>query len=420
MKSAWLTVLSIFALCGAAVGIVTPQPLCADSWAMPGTEAYLSPNGEYRFTVEPSQIGSQLEYFAQEAEAQSNGEAIERPAPIGLLEKRGRDGKWEAVWVSRLLNHVAPVDVLVADNGRHVVTFDNWHSVGHGENVIVIYGPEGELVRSMALTDLVPSEYKDALPHSVSSLRWKKDAELDVSTAELVIDVLVPGTDWAADEAETIEFRVALSDGAISKPTGDTWDAALCAADEVNDAREKAEQERLAYLRNPLVTPAGCDMGDWHQYLREAHMRLTPENPFSDSTSTTILFPKDHPRHLESVGWLRDRMDDAWGYPRNEAFASPCDPQALIDAVSRIVAENPAKAWPDATFYVSVPEAQLAQLKSLIAPTGAKLVWLDPRAAIPQRPERTPGSKARQDAIDASVEQSLGEMSEMMDALEGL
>ena len=417
MKSAWLTVLSIIALCATAVGVVTPQPLCADSWAMPGTETYLSPNGEYRFTVEPAEIGSQLEYFVQEAEAQSNEEVIERPEPIGLLEKRNGEAQWEAVWAQRLVNHVAPVGVLVADDGRHIVTFDNWHSLGHGDNVIVIYGPGGLLVRSMALTDLVPSEYKDALPHSVSSLRWKTDATIGPSNSELVIDVLVPGSGWNSDEAETIEFRIALSDGAIEKPSGEAWDAALCAADQVLEEREKAEQERLEYLRDPLRVPETCDMGDWHEYLREAHRRVGEGNPFSDNTSTTILFPQGHPRHDESVEWLRERMDDASGYPRNEAFASPCDPEALIGAVSKIVAKAPASGWPDATFYVSVSQAYLAQLEALIEPTGAKLVWLDPRAAIPQRPERIPGSEEEAAAREASIEQSMEEMSEMMDAL---
>lgn len=99
-------------------------------------------------------------------------------------------------------------------------------------------------------------------------------------------------------------------------PPEDKWQAAQCAADTVNEQRERAEQERLAYLREPLRAPLGCDMGDWHTYLNEAHMRLTPEPLYASHTSTTILFPANHPRHGESVGWLQDRLDDEWGYPR--------------------------------------------------------------------------------------------------------
>jgi|GEM_PF-529902 len=417
MKSAWLTVLSIIALCAAAVGIVTPQPLCADSWAMPRTETYLSPNGEYRFTVEPSQIGSQLEYFAQEVEAQSDGEVIERPAPIGLLEKRNVEGQWEAVWVERLVNHVAPVDVLVADDGRHIVTFDNWHSVGHGDNVIVIYGKGGALVRSMALTDLVPSEYKDALPHSVSSLRWKTDATIGPSNSEFAIDVLVPGTDWNSDEAETIEFRIALSDGAIEKPSGEAWDAALCAADNVLSEREKAEQERLAFLRDPLTAPDGCDGRKWNRYLREAHARLSSDPPFDASTSVHLVNPPDHPRHEDAIGYFREELIDWAGYPNDFSVVSPCGSGVMATVIEQLVQNVETNALIDTTIYVSVSKAEFDAIQSSLRPTGASAFWLDPDFAIPQRPERIPGSKEEAAAREAYYERQAEEMSEMMDAL---
>jgi hypothetical protein len=34
---------------------------------------------------------------------------------------------------------VAPVRALVSNGGEHVVTFDNWHSGGFRDNVVVIY-----------------------------------------------------------------------------------------------------------------------------------------------------------------------------------------------------------------------------------------------------------------------------------------
>lgn len=384
---------------------------------MPGTETYLSPNGEYRFTVEPSQIGSQLEYFVEEAEAQSNGEVIERPAPIGLLQKRNRDGKWEATWVARLVNHVAPVGVLVADDGRHVVTFDNWHSVGHGDNVIVIYGPERALVRSMALTDLVPSEYKDALPHTTSSLRWKTRAEIDAKSDDVLIDVLVPGTDWNSDEAETIEFRIALSDGAIEKPSGKAWDAALCAADNVLSEREKAEQRRLAFLRDPLTAPEGCDGREWNRYLREAYARLSNDAPFDASTSVHLVIPPDHPRHEDAIGYFRDELIDWAGYSNDISVVSPCEPGVMASVVKELVQNVETNALIDTTIYVSVDKAEFDVIQNLLRPTGAEAVWLDPEAEIPQRPERVPGSKEEAAAREAYYERQAEEMSEMMDAL---
>jgi len=401
MKSPWIIILTITALCAAAVGTFRPTTACADSWSMPTTEIVESENGAFRLTIEPAPIGSQLQYFAEELQAHENGSVVARPAPIGMLERKTAEGRWEPVWAVALVNHVAPVLAIVSDDGRYVVTFDNWHSIGHGENVIVIYGPEGSLVRSMPLTELVPQEYKDALPHTVSSLDWRKDAYFERSGEKLIIDVLIPGADDPFDaDAETIAFQIALSDGAITQPGEAELEAALCAAKQVNEERERAEQERLAFLRDPLRIPTGCEMRDWHRYLNEAFYRKTPnwlDDPF---TSTTVLFPPDHPRHEESVGWLRDRILDWHTWERNEAFVSPCAPEALVSAVAEILEDAKPGSLSKATFYVASPAPEFSQIERLVRPTGAKLVWLDPNVAIRQRPERVPGS-VEQEAADA-------------------
>lgn len=414
MKTAWGTVLAIAALCAVIVAAFTPNTACADSWAMPETEITLSENGQFRFTVEPAPIGSQIEYFGEEALAARDGTEVERPSAFGLLERRNADGGWEPVWGTALVNAVAPVTAKVSDDGRFVITFDNWHSVGLGENVIVIYGEDGKLVRSMALTDLVPQEYMDALSRSISSVWWKRGDSFSADDTVLEVDVLIPGADRDADPAPAVTFQITLEDGKVTLPPEDKWQAAQCAADDVNEQRERAEQERLAYLREPLRAPRGCDMGDWHTYLNEAHMRLTPEPLYASHTSTTILFPANHPRHAESVGWLRDRLDDEWGYPRYEAFASPCDPAALVAAVGRIAAGTEPGAWPDATFYVAAPGDTFEKIRRLLAPTGATLVWLDPEASIPQKPERIPGSVEEEAAKAEAMQREMAEIEEML------
>lgn len=194
MRKVWtFSLLSLAMVWLAAIGLVFGAgDARADSWAMPEPETTASANGEFRFTVTPAPIGSQLEYFREEVKAENNGKPVERPAPLGLFERRDAKGQWEPVWASPLANPVAPVTVLVADDGRHVVTFDNWHSVGHGTHVIVIYGPDGGPVRSLALTDLVPEDYMMALPRSVSSIYWSKDEGFSADGASVVISVIVP------------------------------------------------------------------------------------------------------------------------------------------------------------------------------------------------------------------------------------
>lgn len=282
--------------------------------------------------------------------------------------------------------------MLVADDGRHVVTLDNWHSIGFGDDVIVIYGQEGKLIRSMALTDLVPADYIEALPHSVSSISWRKDVAFLSGNDRLVIEVLIPGQDRLEQKPETLGLVITLADGAVQPPQEKDWRRAQCAADRVNLELAEAEKARIGYLTEPLTPPMGCEARDWHQYLHEAHARINDQPRFEASTSTTVLFPRDHPRHSESAKWLRDKVVDARDFPTNASFVSPCDPDGLVEAFATAVKRVKPGAASKATFTIAAPEAQFAAIARLIAPTGAKTVWLDPAVAIAQRPDRVPGS----------------------------
>lgn len=378
---------------------------------MPSTETTLSADGRFRFTVTPAPIDNQIEYFREEIAAQKSGKPVERPAQLGLLERRVSKGKWEPVWAGPLANPVAPVTVLVADDGRHIVTFDNWHSMGFGPETIAIYGPEGKLVRALALTDLMPQEVVDALPRSVSSISWRESERFSADGASVVVDLPVPGQGWQKENPETFSFAIALADGTVSAPSPAQWEAVLAAAARVAEAERQAEAERVAYLSNPLTVPQGCEERVWHAYLNEAHARLSKAPPFDASTWTTVLFPRDHPRHRESVGWLKEEMLEEWE-DNDVAVASPCDPDGLVAVVSWIVKKVRAGKLSNLALYVSAPEAQFAEIARLVAPTGGKAVWLDPNAAIPQRPDRIPGSPERKAAEEAHMDALFEETSQ--------
>jgi hypothetical protein len=399
MKKVWaIRLLSLAMLWLAVLGSGTVR---ADSWAMPETKTILSDNGQFRFTVTPAEIGSQLAYFREEVAAEKSGQPVERPAPLGLLEKRDAKGKWEPVWAGPLANPVAPVSVLVADDGRHIVTFDNWHSLGHGDHVIVIYGAEGALVRSLRLTDLVPEDYMIALPRSVSSIYWSKDERFSDDGASVVIPVVVPHGGGLGEDAQTVPFTIALADGAVTLPPPAQWEAALATTATVRADMIAAEAKWLAERKAPLTPPQGCEEQDWHEYLREAHGRLSTEPPFNLSTATTVLFARDHPRYRQSLKWLRDEVADVWDFPTNAAFASPCDPDGLVVAFTKAVKRLKPGSAVNATFWIAAPEPQFAAIARLVAPTGAKTVWIDLAAAIPQRPERIPGTPEHEAAMQA-------------------
>ena len=111
-------------------------------------------------------------------------------------------------------NDVSPVSVLVSNSGAYVVTFDNWHHVGRGSNVVVIYGPKGKLVREMGLEDFLPREKVNALPISVSSTWWGHGHYLDEKMQCLVLRV-AKDKDWTISNkpAQFDEVRLSLETG---------------------------------------------------------------------------------------------------------------------------------------------------------------------------------------------------------------
>ena len=372
-------------------------PAHADSWAPPTTETVTSASGAYRLTVEPSPLDSALAYFQEEVEADREGRTVERPAPMAVLAHRQADRAWETVWGGPLVNAVAPMSLMVSDRG-HAVTFDNWHSVGHGEHVVVIYSPTGELVRSMPLTALLPQDYIDALPHSVSSLSWREDARFSPDGATLLVDVLVPSADEETER--TVPFAIRLADGAVTLPPAEQWHAALAGRDEVLRQRSEAEAAHLAYLRQPLAAPASCNTDEWHEYLREAHARLTPLWLDAPVAAILVLFAADNPRHRESVGWLVEAIEDEAEFPGELAVAAPCHDAALPIALEKAFRTVKPGTLSQSILYLTAGPALRGQLEPIVSASGARVVWLDPGVPITQRAERVPGSPeaARADA----------------------
>jgi hypothetical protein len=168
----------------------------ADSWAAPQEKDYYAVNDAYYLHVVPGD-GTQHAH--------------------GTLVHVLVGGEEEEAWSRELLNPTAPVEVLVATDGRYVVTLDDWGKVGYGPNVVVIYGPGGELVRNLALEDLLTEEEIAVVPHSASSRWWRGDSELDEVEGVLVLRVVTGGT-TAAGKAQTRELRVALAIGEVLPP----------------------------------------------------------------------------------------------------------------------------------------------------------------------------------------------------------
>ncbi|WP_077145813.1 hypothetical protein [Sphingopyxis sp. KK2] len=375
----------------AALLLFAIAPARADSWAPPAVETYVSANGQYRLTVVPREIGSQLAYF----EAKARGETLPEPeGPLGRFE-RLEDGQWVSVWSRALVNEVAPVDVLVGDDGRHVVSFDNWHSTGHGDHVVVLYGEGGSLVRSLRLDQIVPAYFIDALPASVSSIHWRRADPRFVGDR---LEVAVAEPDGDMMSADSFPVRIALADGMVDPIAAErmaTLTPRACAA----HTRQVASfNEYLAFERGALAYPETTDRDDWRRYLHHAATRLRPaadDSALEDSADPFAAMLGETTFELLQPGEYmeKDYRDDfrlALAAPpeqlRRRWFAAR-DQDKLVAEVERSAKKIKPGQLTGVEMRFFADAAHWPRIAAALAASGATLVQVDIGVPIPARAE---------------------------------
>lgn len=145
----------------------------ADSWELPRKTKYYSLDRKYCLEMIPKKLESQLAYFEDKVKGKENAGAVKGQKDNrakGIFYVRGSIG-YSKKFEFPLLNEVSPVTALVSNKG-YVVTFDNWHMAGYGDNVVVIYRSDGTLVRKFGLNDLFTEGDIERFKHSVSSIWW--------------------------------------------------------------------------------------------------------------------------------------------------------------------------------------------------------------------------------------------------------
>ena len=140
-------------------------PARADDWAGPVVTEVFSASRDHFVRVTPgTSIGDTIG-FAGSAKG---------PYAAAEFYARQPDLSYRLMHKATLLNPVAPVRVFVSDDGR-LATVDNWHNLGFGK-VVAIYASDGRLVKAYELAELFPAAAVEAMPHSVSSIHWRGEA----------------------------------------------------------------------------------------------------------------------------------------------------------------------------------------------------------------------------------------------------
>lgn len=364
-------------------------PCRADQWLPPQPQTYQSRDKTFRLQVRPRELTSALAYFSDKVkkrEPAGGAKGQQQSRATATIEHVGADGVWTAVWSGPLTNEVAPVAALIADGGRYVVTFDNWHSMGYGPNVVAIHDGHGRLIRALALNDIVSEDYIFALGHSVSSIHWRGDPHLGPDDT-VMIPIVVPGDRQGTDVEAYVDAVMRLSDGAVLSGASPAWKNAQAAvAKEAQSRRDYDEKAKRAFIA-PLLGPSENTEFAWSHYLDEAFFRSAPRWK-EDYPKSTVLRDPAAPDYAASEGWMRDALlaRDYSNGPMSFASIAPLD--HFVARMKTILAEAKPGSLKGSRIYIAAPTSTLPMFKAMFAKTGAQVHVFDPALPIPQRPER--------------------------------
>lgn len=381
----WMRNLALLALLWSVVNMIA-TPAVADSWALPTETTYASPNGNFRVTVTPRDLESQLAYFEDAVASRAQpgqGDGVEEAS--AKLERRNGDGGWDLVWQRPLANNVAPVDVVVSDDGAFVVTFDDWHGMGHGPNVVAIYGSDGTLQHNYGLNDIVPGWWVDAMPHSVSSINWRRGVGV-IETGRLRIMVREPG-----DGDATITIEIALADGAVTTiaPGELARLAAIgCPLHRAGVARSNAW--RVREMSDLHLPPDGASSHELRNYYDLAAARLSIEGAGADAAMAAsggiVFFLPDSGDYMfdDDLDFLQRLLTENDDSAPVRAFAAYSQDRLVVE-VRRAATRLRRNSMRGTEMIFFVDDAHWADIAPVLATSGAVLRQIDPNDPVPPR-----------------------------------
>lgn len=164
-----------------------------------------------------------------------------------LFEQRGERAskRWERAFV----NDIAPCYAFVRDDGRFVVTLDEFRR-GGARHALVIYGERGELLRHFLLTDLLDAEQWKHVQAERRSVAWLTGATFSFDNAhEQFVIKFAEGTPLRIDLQR---LAVVRADGTAPAPAGVPDDVlALVLPPLDHDAHAAPNEEEQAELTDP-------------------------------------------------------------------------------------------------------------------------------------------------------------------------
>ncbi len=147
--------------------------LQADEWPNPEIKRYYSANGLFMLKVIPTKIPDK---YYQWLAAKPKKKARFSPSDTTIVHCHASfyriDKDTSEIWTRNLINSIMPMEVIIANDGKSFVTFDNWSSLGYGLDVMVTYDGDGNLIKRYQLDDFTPFPLNSYMI-SITSIWWR-------------------------------------------------------------------------------------------------------------------------------------------------------------------------------------------------------------------------------------------------------
>ena len=136
-----------------------------DSCVTPSTLGFASDNGD---------IALRIQYGWPERLGPPPRQMDMPPKCIATIARWNEaDRSYRFVRSVVLRNEIGPSTAVISNDGRYLVTFDDFCESGLSENDVVIYDLEKEITIACSTEDFLPKEYRDSLHRSVSHMDWR-------------------------------------------------------------------------------------------------------------------------------------------------------------------------------------------------------------------------------------------------------
>jgi len=141
----------------------------ADFWDDAKITITYSHNKEYMLIVYPIEYPDNF-FTAKYHRQYKKGIVKDTVKPCHAVLYHIFDRDTVEVWNKSLVNYVSPVKTIVANDGKSVITFNDWGMRGY-QHTMVVYGEFGELLKDFSLKEISPFPLEQYL-RSISSIHW--------------------------------------------------------------------------------------------------------------------------------------------------------------------------------------------------------------------------------------------------------